>query len=778
MNRELENTKENDDLRAQLDELSRTVELLRTEKAKADKAVIDLQKQLLESEATNARYERIFAGAQNYGFMDWDLTSNENYWGGQFWQSLGYNEEDITRLSKTEHFMDFVHPEDRIFLTDALMDHFHGKPHERTTFRVVKKSGGYVWAEARGESERDGDGRIRFMSGLLFDINDLKGLQQRLKKSEERFARIVSASNEGYWEWTAEGNAYLFSPNCWAHLGYECEEELFVKGEDMFQSWRSKVHPEDLPDFDRTLRKQMQDREPIDFEYRIQAKDGSWRWLRVRGGVVFDERNRPSIMSGINIDVTELRVAQAKEAEARLLAERASQSKSRFLSSMSHELRTPLNAVIGFAQLLERDTQLGQAQRWNAERIHRAGDHLLTLIGNVLDLEKIDANVMDLDCQDCEAEPIISDALMMVRDSKSANDITFSFNPEKQNNALIQVDPNRLRQVLINLISNASKYNREDGLVHIEQKVLSKQLLLVELGDSSISPLANAKRLIPGFENWMRISVTDTGAGIPSDKRQQLFTPYHRLGKEKGRVQGTGIGLTIALQLVRKMNGIIWYESEEGVGSTFSVAFPAAVYSPSPASEVAGLDPFNDCGQAQSNSATKQAPTFKEDLYIRFESFLKNAASRASFDSKDAQPVEALRDSHESHLRVLHVEDNPINLQLIRSFCSDRASLALYESVDATSGLYMSSRVQPHLLLLDIELPDFSGYDLLTLLDSYAKSGRLAFKPFVVAVSANALKEDIDRAMTLGFDGYLTKPVDLAQLDRLFTVAERALIST
>ena len=86
--------------------------------------------------------------------------------------------------------------------------------------------------------------------------------------------------------------------------------------------------------------------------------------------------------------------------------------------------------------------------------------------------------------------------------------------------------------------------------------------------------------------------------------------------------------------------------------------------------------------------------------------------------------------------------------------------------------------MQPHLLLLDIELPDFSGYDLLTLLDSYAKSGRLAFKPFVVAVSANALKEDIDRAMTLGFDGYLTKPVDLAQLDRLFTVAERVLIST
>ena len=703
--------------------------------------VQQLKSALAKSQKTVARYERIFAGAQNYGFMDWDLIANENYWSGQFWQSLGYSDEDISRLSKTEHFMEYIHPEDRVFLTNALMDHFHGKPHERTTFRILRKDGGFVWAEARGESERDEQGRIRFMSGLLFDINDLKGLQQRLKKSEERFARIVSASNEGYWEWTAEGNAFLFSPNCWEHLGYAHEEELFKKGEDTFQSWRSKVHPDDLPGFDATLRKQLSDREPIDFEYRMQAKDRSWRWLRVRGSVVFDERDRPSIMSGINIDVTELRVAQAKEAEARLLAERASQSKSRFLSSMSHELRTPLNAVIGFAQLLERDDSLVASQRQNAERIHKAGDHLISLIGDVLDLEKIDANVMDIYPMPCSLESILEDALMMLKDLKSSADISLHYENDLKQTSQICVDPNRLRQILINLISNAIKYNKKGGSVYIGMRSAYAEDIKRSVDASTSCPSNHSQQRLAEEDCWQVVTVTDTGVGIPKEKAKNLFKPFHRLGREKGRVEGTGIGLTIALQLVDLMDGLLWYESEEAEGSSFHVAFPE-------------LPAASSLHRTSSGGSAPQPI----DANLRKDTALAEYLASLPDKIQVGDP-----------LRVLHIEDNMVNQELLRSFCANDSRIAFYEAADASTGLYLTTKVRPHLILLDIELPDYSGYDFMELLAIYLRERRISFMPYVVAFSANALKKDIDRAMALGFKDYFTKPIDLARLDRLFS---------
>jgi PAS domain S-box-containing protein len=260
------------------------------------------------------------------------------------------------------------------------------------------------------------------------------------------------------------------------------------------------------------------------------------------------------------VDITDRKRAEEAQLRAREEAERASRAKSAFLASVSHELRTPLNAILGFSQLLRSDGQMSQASSDNAGEIERAGQHLLSLVDDLIDLGRVEAGHLELSLTRVPVEAVINDSLSLVAPLAAKQGIRIVYSGGDARNAMVMADSVRLRQIVINLLSNAIKYNRPDGTVRVSCHRRTS-------GDGKNAPM-------------VRISVKDTGFGIAAESASRIFSAFDRLGAERGAVEGTGIGLVITKRLVDAMGGAIGYESRMDEGSTFWVDLSQAALTP------------------------------------------------------------------------------------------------------------------------------------------------------------------------------------------------------
>ena len=394
--------------------------------------------------------------------------------------------------------------------------------------------------------------------------------------------------------------------------------------------------------------------------------------LRTEGGLFVSSAIR---------DITERKKAEAELIDSRKAAESANRAKSEFLSSMSHELRTPLNALIGFAQMLEldRDRNLTDRQREYVAYLRRAGDHLLELVNEVLDLAGIEAGRLRLTIEQIALREMVEQVGRIMSPIAERSKIAFSVHvPEGIPD--IRADELRLRQVLINLVSNAVKYNRAGGAVRLD----------VERGAG----------------DRVRILVTDTGLGIAPELQKDLFQPFQRLGAERSDIEGTGIGLTLSRKLIEAMNGNIGFESQPGRGSTFWIDLPV--------------------------DALLQAPS---------------AAAPGSGETR----------ARAGGYSLLYVEDNPTNLRLMEHLLSTLSDVAMLSAPTPQLGLDLAVAHRPDVIVLDINLPGMSGFELLSRLQANPATRDIP----VLALTAAAFPRDAKKGLAAGFFRYITKPLDV-----------------
>ena len=397
--------------------------------------------------------------------------------------------------------------------------------------------------------------------------------------------------------------------------------------------------------------------------------------------------------------------------EALAAAEKANRAKTDFLSSMSHELRTPLNAILGFAQLMESGLpHPTPSQQRSLDQILKAGWYLLELINEILDLALIESGKVTLSREPVSLAEVLLECRAMIEPQAQKRGLGMSF-PRFEMPYFVKADRTRVKQVLINLLFNAIKYNKPGGAVAVEYSLSSRSPgrskidLASSGGGSGNFPEPGAESTPPGS---IRISVRDTGAGIPPELVAQLFQPFNRLGKEAGAEEGTGIGLVVTKRLVELMGGNIGVDSVVGVGSVFWVEL--------------------------SLTAAPQLAAHEAEH-----------AALAQARLPDGSPLRTL----------LYVEDNPANLELVEQIIARRPDLRLLSAADGNLGIEFACAYLPEVIMMDINLPGMSGVEAMKILRADPATAHIP----IIALSANALAHDIEKALAAGFFNYLTKPI-------------------
>ncbi len=429
-------------------------------------------------------------------------------------------------------------------------------------FRVLETSGKYRLLSCRETPFlRDENGRVKRILGIFSNISERRAMEERLKRDDERWQLVIAANNDGLWDWDAVSDTVFHSPRWREMLGYAATDP------ESPGTWETLLHPEDALSVKRVLDAYLNHEIPFyQQEYRLRAKDGTFRWVFARGIAQWDSAGKLLRMVGAHSDITERKQAelalqsQAQElAEARDKAEAAALAKSSFLATMSHEIRTPLNGILGMTGILA-DTELTADQQDYLRTIRSSGSALLSIINDVLDFSKIESGHMELEEADFHLLSVIEESLDLVAEQADRKGLELVSSIDPATPVSVRGDSARLRQILLNLLSNAVKFTKRGEIV------------------LSVIP-------VRGVDSGMalRLSVSDTGIGMSMEVRSKIFDAFSQADASTTRLfGGTGLGLAISKQLVERMGGTIGVTSEEGVGSTFWTEIPFRHAQPAP----------------------------------------------------------------------------------------------------------------------------------------------------------------------------------------------------
>ncbi len=519
--------------------------------------------------------------------------------------------------------------------------------------------------------------------GFVKDLTEIRRVEKQVRVNDRRYKAVVEDQTDLICRYTVD---FIFTFVNQAYCRYFGVQQEEIIGKSMLD-----LLPANIIAWFFDMHTALSVKNPIHIHEDKTRHNGKIEWQHWSTRAIFAEDGTTIIeFQGVGSIVTDRKQAELNAILAKDAADKANLAKSQFLSSMSHELRTPLNSIIGFSQLMELDDDdpLSESHKDSVLQINSAGNHLLKLINEILDLSGIESGQITLINECCDIKNICDDAMAIVETLASKKSISIAVHCESDK-YWVNADYMRTKQIFLNILSNAIKYNHEQG--HINVEVMQQ-------------------------DQFVLINFTDTGVGIKEQDLAALFTPFNRLGYEASAIEGTGIGLSLTKRLVEQMAGEIGVNSKFGKGSTFWIKLPV--------------------------SKARAEGSNKEPL-----------GQQPAIFEENAQAVQKCK--------LLYIEDNPANMELMRKIIRQLDGFSLLDAPNAEIGIEMFEKIHPDIVLMDIDLPGMNGFEALAEIKARFP---WAEKTPIIAVSSNAMAEDVEKGKHSAFYDYITKPIDIANL--------------
>jgi len=579
---------------------------------------------------------------------------------------------------------------------EDVFGHFHVDDRaeiQRLVERALKTGEGYTFklrlvgvdevervVAAEGAVEKDATGRVIALFGVLQDVTEREALLRAAQTNERRYRLLAENTGDVITRVKMDGSSKYISPAIQQLLGWTFEE---MSGQST-----DYVHPEDRHLVLGAIGRAVKSGESTRLEHRAVHKKGHTIWVECTFKALRDEHGHVDDVVVVIRDITQRKALEAEVLEAKETAVAAARVKSEFLANMSHELRTPLTSVIGFSGLLQASEHLPAEERVYVERIATASEALLGVINDILDYSKLEADAIEMDPEPFDTRALVDGAAAIIESQCSAKGLTLNVVVAADTPERLTGDKGRLRQVMLNFLSNAAKFTARGAVT-------------LKVGGR---PQADG--------GWrMRVEVTDTGIGIPSEKIGELFRRFTQADASTTRVYGgTGLGLAISRRLIELMGGEVGVESAPGAGSTFWFEAPLA-------------------------AATEEDVTAREET--------------------DRARKDALRG------RVLMADDAAANRELVSAVLRN-LGLEIDTVADGAEAVHAAHSGLYDLVLMDVHMPVMDGLTATREIRRMQAQGERRIP--ILALTANVQADQVTPCLEAGMDGHLAKPIQITEL--------------
>ncbi len=650
-------------------------------------AILDIneEKAMLDKLRKNAERLRLAEQSAHFGIWEVDVASGVT--------KLSEGAAEVSGRSTTDleieeaKIMQNVHEEDLPAALAGIESGLKNDKEYQIEFRVVLPDGSHRWCRSHGRVvESDGD-KPKRVAGAIIDISMEKAMLAQLRESAERMRLCEQSAGFGVWELDPRTGAITLSAGAAALHGLG-DGPVCVTHHQLFAT----VHPDDAEAAKTAISEAFARGGYFQNEFRLQIDGQPVRWCRSRG-VAELQHGKLARVTGAVIDITREKEILVSLEQARGAAVAAALAKGQFLANMSHEIRTPMNGVVGMASLLLQ-TNLSPEQLECVQIISRSGMALLGIINDILDFSKMEAGKLAIESLPFDLKSVVHDVADILKPKAAEQGLQLMVQYPAGLATRFVGDADRIRQVLTNLAANAVKFTMQGSVTIAVSRI-----------DAGSGDRARVK-----------ISVTDTGIGIPADKISILFEKFSQADSSVTRkFGGTGLGLAISKQLIELMDGSIHVESTVHAGSSFWVELPLM------------LD-----GRSSEPDAESSLNALRQSIVERFES---------------------------SPARVLVVEDNPLN-QKVAGRLLKRIGICSDLAVNGLEALRMLQTQPYDVVLMDCQMPEMDGYQATAMLRRIEGPNQ---RVRVIALTADAVGGR-ERCLAAGMDDFISKPVSLDDL--------------